>query len=217
MLEKENKYGVCVMCFTFNHAQYIEETFNGFCMQQTKFPFVCVIVDDASTDREPEVIAQYLEQYFNLNDISTVRREDTDDYKMVFACHRDNPNCYFAVYFLKYNHSSIKKSKKNYFSGWRDTGKYVAVCEGDDYWIDSYKLQKQFDFMEARPECSMCFHANKKLNPSGMMDIHRPSIVKEYYSAEDAILGGGGFMATNSTFMRSDYLKHEDIPAFWRN
>ena len=139
---------VCVHCTTFNHSSYIEDAMNGFTMQQTTFPFVCVIIDDASTDGEQKVVKKYLQKYFDCDDTTVVRREETDDYTMTFAQHRENKNCYFAVYFLKYNHYSIKKSKKTYFSEWDDNAKYSALCEGDDYWIDALKLQKQTTIME---------------------------------------------------------------------
>ncbi len=56
----KDKWQVCVKCFTYNHASYIEDAMNGFTMQQTNFPFVCTIVDDASTDGEQDVIKKYL-------------------------------------------------------------------------------------------------------------------------------------------------------------
>ena len=60
---------VSVRCFTFNHAPYIEDTLNGFVLQVTNFPYVCIIVDDASTDGEPNVIKGYLEKHFCTNNI----------------------------------------------------------------------------------------------------------------------------------------------------
>lgn len=153
------KYMVRVSCMTFNHAHYIEDAMNGFCMQETNFPFVCTIIDDASTDAEQDVIKNYLEEHFDLENSSIVRNEETDDYFLTFAQHKTNKNCYFAVLFLKYNHFSVKKPKMPYIEEWCDT-KYVALCEGDDYWIDAQKLQKQSVFMEKNPGMSLCFTAN---------------------------------------------------------
>lgn len=158
---KINEYMVCVNCMTFNHANYIEDAMNGFCMQQTNFPFVCVIVDDASTDGEPAVIQKYLDNNFDLQNKSVVRNEETDDYVLTFAQHKRNKNCYFAVLWLKYNHYK-KKDKKPYYAEWQDNAKYIAICEGDDYWIDENKLQKQVLFLENNPDCSMCFHRAEK-------------------------------------------------------
>lgn len=147
-LEKEYKWVVCVSCMTYNHASYIEDAMNGFCMQETDFPFVCTIIDDASTDGEQEVIKRYLEEHFDLEDRTIVRNEETENYTLIFARHKTNKNCYFAVLYLKYNHYSIKKDKMPYITERHENCKYIALCEGDDYWIDGKKLQKQVDFLE---------------------------------------------------------------------
>lgn len=194
---------VYVICATFNQAPYIVDAMNGFVKQKTNFPYVCVIIDDASTDGEQEVIKDYLKEYFFLDDLSIVRHEETDDYVLTFAQHKTNRNCYFAVYYLKYNHYSIKKAKDSYVKMWRDNAKYIALCEGDDYWIAKEKLQKQVDFMEAHPEHSLCFCAHQNLLPSG-----ESKVTKRYESdldtcpMEDIILGGGGYMATNTMLYR---------------
>lgn len=153
---KDIRYMVRVNCMTYNQAHYIEDTMNGFCMQETNFPFVCTIMDDCSTDGEQEVIKNYLNAHFDLDDSSVVRNEEADNYYLVFAQHKTNRNCFFAVLYLKYNHYSIKKPKNPYLLEW-NAAKYVAVCEGDDYWIDPMKLQRQVAFMEAHPHCSLCY------------------------------------------------------------
>lgn len=155
-MQKQEKYAVCVRCMTYNQSKYIEDAFDGFCMQETSFPYVCLIVDDASTDGEQEIIAQYLACNFDVNDTLTSRKEETDDYLLSFARHSKNMNCYFAVLFLKYNHWG-KKSKLPYFKEWMDSSKYTAICEGDDYWIDPCKLQKQVAFLEDNPDYLMCY------------------------------------------------------------
>lgn len=130
---------------------------NGFTMQHTNFPFVCAIVDDASTDGEPEVIKNYLNEYFDLEDKDIVQHEETEDYVLTLARHKANLNCYFAVFYLKYNHYSIKKSKLPYLKKWSEHVKYHAFCEGDDYWIMPNKLQRQVSFLEENPDFSICF------------------------------------------------------------
>lgn len=162
----KNKFLVSVRCISYNHASYIEDCMNGFTMQETNFPYVCVIDDDASTDGEPEVITNYLAEHFNIDDKVVVRNEETGDYRMIFAQHKTNKNCFFAVYFLKYNHYSIRKSREDYVARFVDGTKYMAICEGDDYWTDSLKLKKQIRFLEAHSDYSMCFH--------------RAQILKEY-------------------------------------
>ncbi len=152
-MDSKYSYMVCARCITFNHQAYIEDAMNGFCMQRTKFPFVCLIVDDASTDGEQEVIKKYFDTNFDLSETG-----ETEDYVMTLGRHKTNVNCHFAVLYLKYNHYSIKKSKLPYYVRWQGSSKYIAICEGDDYWIDSTKLQKQVDFLEANEEYSMVFH-----------------------------------------------------------
>lgn len=157
----KNDFLVSVRCISYNHAPYIKDCMNGFTMQETTFPYVCVIDDDASTDSEPEVITNYMAEHFNMDDKDIVKSEETDDYRMIFAQHKTNKNCFFAVYFLKYNHYSIRKSRENYVASYVDGIKYMAICEGDDYWIDPLKLQKQVDYMESHPECTMTCSGSK--------------------------------------------------------
>jgi glycosyltransferase involved in cell wall biosynthesis len=140
-------YLVRVSCMTYNQSAYITDAMNGFTMQQTDFPFVCTIVDDASTDGEQEVIRNYLKEQFDLQNTSVSSEKDTDYGHVTFAQHKTNKNCFFAVILLKENHYSQKKSKALYLTEWMDT-KYVALCEGDDYWTDPLKLQRQVDFLE---------------------------------------------------------------------
>lgn len=152
------KFKLYVNCMTYNHSAYIEDTLNGFCIQETNFPFVCVVMDDASTDGEQQVIENYLHEHFDLSENSVVRHEETDDYVMTFACHKENRNCFFAVFYLKYNHWKAKKSKETYYAEWADKVEYVAFCEGDDYWVDSDKLQKQTDILDAHHNVT-CVHS----------------------------------------------------------
>lgn len=156
-MEQEYRYMVCTSCMTYNHAPYIVDAMNGFTMQETTFPVYYLITDDASTDGEPEVIKQYLAEYFQ----APYRTEETDDYLLMCANHNTNPNCIFIVFFLKYNHYSIKKSKLPYQSEWRDNTKYIAICEGDDYWIHPKKIQMQVDFMEKHQETGVVYSKAK--------------------------------------------------------
>lgn len=155
---EENHFLLQVTCMTYNQVNYITDAMNGFVMQQTSFPFVCIIVDDASTDGEPEVIKDYLDANFDRRDIGLSTPEETDEYLRIYAQHKENKNCYFCVLFLKYNHYSIGKAKTKNLAGFTTNVKYIALCEGDDYWIDPMKLQKQVDFMEANVDYSLCFH-----------------------------------------------------------
>lgn len=195
---KEPDFLVRVNCMTYNHTKYICEALDGFCMQETNFPFICTIIDDASTDGEQELLKAYLQEHFDMDNKEVVRNEEYDTHSLIFAQHKENKSCFFAVIFLKYNHHSIRKSKQPYAGKWRDI-KYYAPCEGDDFWISPYKLQRQVDFMESHPNHSLCFHANYSLLNDGKKKEHFPyNKDVEDVPMDDIILGGGGFMATNS-------------------
>lgn len=153
-------FKVSVRCMTYNQAAYIEDAMNGFCMQQTDFPFVCNVMDDASTDGEQEIIYKYLDSHFDLEENTLVKKDETDDYKLIFARHKKNKNCYFAVFFLKYNHyrsQETKNKKLTYFLRWESNCDYIALCEGDDYWIDSNKLTDQVDFLDNNSDYGMVY------------------------------------------------------------
>ena len=152
----DNKYLVCTKCWTYNHAPFIKDALNGLSDQKTNFAYLCIIVDDASSDGEPEVIRAYLSEHFDLQDKTLARNEETDDYILFFARHKTNKNCFFAVFLLKYNHHG-KKPKGQYFAEWGKRIKYHAICEGDDYWTDPYKLQKQVDFLDEHLEYGLCY------------------------------------------------------------
>lgn len=154
---------VAIRCMTFNQKPYIRQCLDGFVMQKTNFPFVAIVVDDASTDNEQEVLWDFIN---NELDQTSLQKDETDDFVRVVAPHKINCNCTFVVVFLKYNHTSIKKAKKPYFKGWEDSAKYIGLCEGDDYWIDPLKLQKQVDYMETHPECGLVYTNSRIFNQS---------------------------------------------------
>ena len=197
-------YLVCVRCFTFNQHAYIEDAMNGFCMQKTDFPFVCIIVDDASTDGESEVIKRYFQTYFDLQET-----EETDDYVLNTGKHKTNGNCYFVVLYLKYNHKSIEKDKFAYFSKWHDNCKYLALCEGDDYWIDENKLQKQVDFLEKNDDYSMVCCKTKLFSTTNKRFIHDNACYKKSQKmrVRDIIEKGGLYISTCSLVYRSSVLE----------
>ena len=151
------KFKVTVSCMTYNQSKYITDAMNGFTMQQTDFPFVCTIVDDASTDGEQEVIRKYVEENFDFSEGSAAYSKETDYAFITYAQHKTNKNCYFAVLYLKENHYSQKKDKSPYLKEWRDGVEYMAICEGDDYWIMSDKLQVQYDMLLKAPNAMMVY------------------------------------------------------------
>ena len=151
------KFKVTVSCMTYNQSKYITDAMNGFIMQQTSFPFICTIVDDASTDGEQEVIKKYVEENFDFSEGSAAYHKETEYAHITYAQHNTNKNCYFAVLYLKENHYSQRKSKMGYLSEWRDMCEYEALCEGDDYWIMPDKLQVQYDMLLKAPNAMMVY------------------------------------------------------------
>ncbi len=122
---------VCTNTLTYNHEPYIKECLEGILMQKTTFPVQILIHEDASTDKTADVLKEYQSKYPNLI--------------KVFFQH-DN------IYNLPCEEQLKRRAE---FTSW-EIGKYVALCEGDDYWIDPLKLQKQVNFMEDNPEYGVC-------------------------------------------------------------
>lgn len=148
------KYTVFTRCFTYNHASFIEDALQGFSMQELSFPVVYVIVDDASTDGEDKVLQNWTNNNLLLEEEGVAKNQQMPYGHLFFARHKDNPYAYFAIILLSENHYRIHKDKTPYFLEWLDNSKYTALCEGDDFWIDTHKLQRQVDIMETDSELS---------------------------------------------------------------
>ena len=131
-MENQNKEKplVSICCITYNHVKYIRDALEGFMMQKTDFPFEVLIHDDASTDGTADIIREYEQKY-------------PDIIKPIYQT--ENQYSKGVEIFSTYNYP-------------RAQGKYIALCEGDDFWTDKSKLQFQVDFMESHQEYSLCFH-----------------------------------------------------------
>lgn len=153
---EQKQYKVCITCYTYNQKAYILDTLNGFVVQQTSFPYIILLVDDASTDGGQQVIGTYLSQHFDC-DGHEAYSEETSYAHITYARHKTNSNCYIATLFLKENHYSLSRPKLPYLAPWRDNSQYEALCEGDDYWTDPQKLQKQVEYLDAHPRCGLVY------------------------------------------------------------
>jgi glycosyltransferase involved in cell wall biosynthesis len=202
---EDNHFLLQVTCMTYNQVNYITDAMNGFVMQQTSFPFVCIIVDDASSDGEPEVIKDYLDANFDRRDIGLSTPEETDEYLRIYAQHKENKNCFFCVLLLKYNHYSIGKAKTKNLAGFTTNVKYIALCEGDDYWTDPLKLQKQVDYMEMHPDCSLCC-SDAWILDSGEMVSWKRYESDCAVSVKDIVIGGGMWLQTVTFLYRKTML-----------
>lgn len=148
------KYLVAIRCMTFQHADYITDALNGFCMQQTEFPYVCMVVDDASTDGEQNVIREYIAEHFVVTETRAIA-DGLGEY--VIAKHKINANCDLVYVELSQNLYRERERKLSLIRFWQEMAKYEALCEGDDYWTDPHKLQKQVDFLETHPNVGLCY------------------------------------------------------------
>jgi hypothetical protein len=206
---------VGIKCYTYNQSKYITDALNGFTMQQTTFPYVAMVVDDASTDGEQDVIAAYVEKYFDIKNSNIAYKKETDYAYITFAQHKTNPNCYIVVLYLKENHYRKKwgYKKNEYLTTWRGNIKYEALCEGDDYWIDPLKLQKQVDFLENNPEYGLVHtafqfvDANNNILPTPDIPLYR-NLEKRIRNGYvwDYLLINKGFILTCTIMYDKDLL-----------
>ena len=202
-MNSQPTYKVCVWCITYNHAPYITSAMDGVCQQQTRFPYICTIFDDASTDGEPEVIEKYLHDHFN-----TEETKETGDYRLTIGRHQENKNCYFAVFLLKYNHHSLGKSRRAYYKDLIAGVDYVAFCEGDDYWTDVLKLQKQADALDANPKAMLAYTGFRIVDAEGK-PLSRPvieSFPESSHSGDNlpTLLRHGNYVMTLTTMYRME-------------
>lgn len=136
--ENWNRPLVAIRTLVYNHGLYLEDYFKGILMQQTTFPFIVVIHDDCSTDNSAEIIRKYATQH-------------PDIIKPIF----EEINCY--------QNGKWSEAEQKMQTAY-ENAKYIAFCEGDDYWTDPLKLQKQVDVLEQHPEYVFCCHRYKILH-----------------------------------------------------
>ncbi len=122
---------VSIACITYNQSKYVREALESLLMQKINSPIEIIIHDDASTDGTAQIIKEYELKY---------------------------PDLIIPIYQIENQYSKGVRRILKTFVFPRVRGKYIALCEGDDYWTDPYKLQKQVDFLESHPECVICFH-----------------------------------------------------------
>ena len=142
-VKSHNDTLVSVYCATYNHVTFIRQCLEGFVMQKTSFPFEVLIHDDASTDGTQDIVREYAARY-------------PDIIKPIYQ--KENQFSRGVKIYLTYVFPRVK-------------GKYIAMCEGDDYWTDPYKLQKQVDFLESHPDYVMCSSRfDKYWQESGLLE-----------------------------------------------
>lgn len=168
--------GVSIHMLAYNHEPYIGEAIESIMMQRTSFPFELVIGEDRSKDRTRAIIQEYCDRY---------------------------PGRIRLLPDAGKNLGMMGNMVRTFAAC---DGTYVAMCEGDDYWIDPYKLQKQYDFMEANPDCSLCFHAIEHRYPDASMNFVQQNYPCDtWVDLRTIILNDGAFIGTASIFFRGEF------------
>jgi len=173
---------VSINCIAYNHEKYIEDAIEGFLIQETDFPFEIIVHDDASKDRTADIIREYEAQYPNL--IKSICQTENQ-----FSNGR-NPLYEFTFPLSK--------------------GKYIALCEGDDYWTDKFKLTKQVDFLENNPSFSGSAHQSMLLYQNGKKNDKFFKLNNDYISLEN--LMAGRLFHTASFVFKNNILKGIQLP-----
>lgn len=174
---------VSILCITYNHDKYISQAIESFLMQKTDFDFEIIICDDASTDKNHEIISQY--KKIHNSRINVIISE-----KNIGA-------------------------QNNFIRGYNACkGKYIAICEGDDYWIDPLKLQKQVNLMEQNIDFSFSFHNAIIINQdTSISSIMKPTYFKQSYNFCDILQNY--FIPTASVLLKKEILPI--LPAWFCN
>lgn len=178
---------VSIICITYNHARFIRDALEGFVNQKTSFSYEAIVHDDASVDGTAEIVKAYAQKYPDI--IVPILEEENQFQKGGRTTRR----------------LMLEVAR----------GKYLAVCEGDDFWTDPEKLQKQVEYMEMHPDCSMYIHNGDMLDQeTGVRTRIDPYPKSSALTAADVIEERGALPPTASMlFRRADILKMPEF--FW--
>lgn len=150
----KNKPLVAIQCLVYNHEPYLRDCLNGFVTQQTTFPFVAIVHDDASTDNSATIIREYAQKYPDV---------------IIPMYEKENLYTKPDGILMKTVNSAIDATG----------AKYIAICEGDDFWTDPYKLQKQVDILEADNSLMACVTNTCKVDQHGnLLESKQENVVQ---------------------------------------
>lgn len=180
---------VSINCITYNHQPYIRKTLDGFLMQNTDFSYEVLIHDDASTDCTQEIIREYVNRW---------------------------PDIFKPILQEENQYSKGITNISGHFNFPRARGRYICMCEGDDYWTDPDKLRLQVEYMEAHPDCTLCFHSARiQIEDGSLTDARmRPYNLDKRVTPEEIIGKTSGY-ATASLMFPSRLVQH--LPDYYVN
>ena len=177
---------VSITCVAFNHEKYIETTLNSFLEQETTFPFEIIVNDDVSTDKTVEILKAYEKKF---------------------------PSIVKPVYQTENQFSQGVNTMAILFPFVK--GRYVAFCDGDDFWCDKEKLQIQVNEMEKHPEVDLSFHPSYKLVGDQRVEVlAKRSDRNEIFPVERSILGQGDFTETGAMMFTRSLL--DSLPEWFK-
>jgi len=178
---------VAIALATFKHEKFISIAVDGVLNQKTNFGFCAFIGDDASTDNTPSICKAYSDKYPN---------------KITFIPRTEN--------------NMRENSKAIYAACLNSEAQYIALLDGDDYWTDENKLQKQLEFLESNPDFSMCFTNHKTVNQNGKI-INEISVGPAHAKniSHEEILSNNYFISTASVLIRRSSLPIHLPPAYF--
>lgn len=169
---------VSICCITYNHEPYIEDALEGFLIQETDFPFEILIHDDASTDQTADIIREYEAKYPRL--IKPIYQVENQFSKGI----RMNPEFNFP----------------------RAKGEYIALCEGDDYWVSKDKLQKQYNYMLNNANVSLTFHKALVVRDNKVIDVKAENFSdQQFFSIEDLL--DSWFICTQTIMLKKSVME----------
>ena len=181
---------ISVWVTTYNHFGFIEKCLDSILAQETRYSFEICLGEDESTDGTREICREYAARYPNI-----IR---------LFLRDRNDPRRARCAGLWLFNFIETFKACR---------GKYVALCDGDDFWSDPHKLQKQVDYLKQHPECSGCFHKIGQVDKKGRIihsDMGYPLRLQEFYSL-DYLLRYSNFSPTLSVVFRN----HAQVAPEW--
>lgn len=176
---------VSIRCITYNHEPFIRQCLEGFVMQQTNFPFEAIVHDDASTDGTAAIIREYAEKY---------------------------PDIIKPIYETENQYSKHDGSLRKVMDA-HMRGKYIAICEGDDYWIDPLKLQKQFDFLESHLDYGLVHTDFNIISESNIKEYRIRRKLGERQNVLEQILLGNYDIGTLTVMFRKDL--YDSLPKYY--